>query len=351
MKIEQSKRQLLQEICNFNNEGKVNFKTIHEATGLDYNKDFTIFKQAGKFTINSILKIHPLENNQVMFVFMGNHNCVKFAQIDRWGGLNIDVNNQVGFVHKFYAKCDFEKARKENTIAYFIICNEEDLTETSDKKNPYNYHHKIKGLFKTGDLNTQFKIKNHIMGSSSRCDFDFVSGFDLYIKGQKSSKYAYIRLDEVLPFYMDRRTSPKTIEEVIDKSGYNVAMKRHNLRNKAEIMKTNNKKRELRHADFSAENESLRAEIITLKRQIMDKLTNCGYMDSQQIESIGRLLYINYCNLIKYYQKHIEKLKKARNNDNTSEYYNYTTIEQVQKEIQSLNDRITNIYEDLAKIG
>lgn len=348
MRIERNKKALLQEICEMGQ--LVTLKAIHGATGIDYNKPFAIFKHDGRFTINQILKNRPLKQNQIMFVFMQRYaNNISFAKISHAGDLYTEVNNQT-CLSKFYAKCDFEKARKENKTAYFIICNKEDLTLTSDAKNPYNDYNRIKKLFTTGDLSERFEVKNQIMGSSSYCDFDFISSFDLSLKGQKSSRYTYIRLDSVLPFRMDRKYSPKTVEEVIDKSGYNVAIKRHNLRTQAKSLKTENKKRELRHADFSKENGEIREAIVELKATLIETLNECEMMDVENMTKIGKLLHWEYVGLIQDYQTHIEKIKKARENKNQNNYGDYITIEQVEAHITKLQNRIVDINNNLREI-
>ena len=249
IKTETGNKKLLDEML----ESPKLYKELNKATGIDFNKKWSIYRYCGSFTINKLLKTFEIKENQTAFIVIKKHGYFRYCQIDNKGNINFNVNNQVSNFNKFYSKSSFEDVRKNNDTMYLIICNKEDLTLTSDKYNGYNTTNKIKESLKNVDM-VRYRVietgtcyypneKKHYI---DRCHVNF---YDANTNNRRYTNVSYYKISD--------------ISEVFDKSGYNILGKRDLLKQEVNKIKAIKEKEKVMQADFTKELQEIEENIKT----------------------------------------------------------------------------------------
>lgn len=274
IKTETGNKKLLDEML----ESSKLYKQLNKATGIDFNKKWSIYKYCGSFTINKLLKTFEIKENQTAFIIIKRYNDFYFCQIDNKGNINFNVNNQVCNFSKFYAKSSFENCRKNNDTMYLIICNKEDLTLTSDKYNGYNTTNKIKESLKNVDM-VRYRVietdkcyyPNEQKQYISRCHINF---YDANTNNNKYTNISFYKISD--------------ISEVFDKSGYNVLGKRDLLKQEVNKIKAKKEKEKVLQADYTKDLQEIEENIKTQINKSHEMLQK--YFDISDMAKYDKIL-------------------------------------------------------------
>lgn len=238
---------------------------LHEAKQFDFEKDFVILKIENNFTFNSVtkeiqkhisgdyvaailLKATPRKccNENLYFIDMDHSKFYPLRE-------NVSLQYWKYNIDWFFGVGDFEETRKKKTDHIFVIAQKiEFLTTEKEKAIDYSQRFIFKDLTRAGDGrgNTYISKLNLIKTDGSNEKITF------------SPCMQYTPLSE----------REKTLENIIDKSGYILTLHRNDLKRRAKALKTEREKNKFLESDFSKENAALHEKIENVKKIISEKV-------------------------------------------------------------------------------
>ena len=234
------------------------FRGLNAVFGFDFESPYNIEKTTGKFTINSILKmleekgIDPNKNKMVLVMKSEDRykrDDLMTIQIFANGKHEIEYRfyrYSLGTkLDNFYAKCDFETYRKEgneNNLTTYVITQENDYIKPL-RKDP---------CFDMTDKDARYK---EVSAGT------YMTHLETINKGQVI-KGAY-------NYRKDVYNTP-----AIDKSGYLVAERRKELKNRALNLRKDRAKANYQNTDNTAIIKALDDRFKALKKAIIEELEN-----------------------------------------------------------------------------
>lgn len=281
-------------------ENRKALQFLHNGYGMDFEKPFFIKKIEGRFTYNSVAKaigekldgkykavllIKPeqrwkdsFERLHVIDVKLG-----KFERPDRRRVKTWDFN-----IDEFFTVGDFEETRKNRTKAVYIIAQSNEYLKLSNCK-PLNY-------------NARYKIKTDAWDKGVNITHDgrggkWVSKITLLSPTGERKPLIYEPFESF--YYEERAELGDNIENYIDKSGYLIREKRHDLKTRAKALKAQRDLNALKAADFTEEEARIFTKLEEVKKQLSDAILKADTNeDARRIYNAGiRLKYaINYKN-------------------------------------------------------
>lgn len=275
-------------------------KALNEMCDFDFQKEHKINKHIGKFTINSLVKEFGLD--------LYNDKIILLVHCDRWysnklflvevlDNKRIDTDFKPyrckveNILDNFHTKQSFEYNRKnDNNYVYAISQNRDNLVK-KDKiidNDELNY-------------NVRYKIKE--------CDKDYFSW---------SNKYRYIiklintNNNEEHSYYGDSKND--NVNLVIDKSGYIVDIKKRELEERAEQLRTDRAKNKFLNTDYTDKLLKVDNMKNDIKTKLISFLNNRNFnyelLDTLQYNIVGSVKWL--LNDIEHYIEKInEKLYKS----------------------------------------
>lgn len=246
-----------------NQDSKNVSQYLHGGFGFDFEKPFTIIKQDGKFTANTIIsglskeiENFSSENYKIILLIRyyghsGNLEKLHIATLDD-DKFNIDVPRGYDYdVDTFYSKGDLEHTRK-NKMAYLFVVAQK--TEYLIDRKPIRH-----------DTTERYQY----IPSSCECCGD----------GKGNTYYYRVNVKEInknkKPSQLDiqyRRL--KSLGDIIDRSGYLVYEYRDRLKDRVREYKSKKRKSEFLATDYSYTVKALNDLLETLKIQIADTVKN-----------------------------------------------------------------------------
>lgn len=252
-------------------------KALNEMCDFDFQKEHKINKHIGKFTINSLVKEFGLDLYNDKIVLLVHRDRQYFDElflVEVLDNKRVDIDfkpyrckveNNLTY---FHTKQSFEYDRKnDNNYVYVISQNKDDLV----KKDKTNDNDEL-------DYNTKFKIKE--------CDKYHYSWLDKYTY---SMTLINTNNNEERSYYGESKKIDN-INLVIDKSGYIVKLKKRELKERAEQLRTDRAKNKFLNTDYT--NKLLKVD--NIKNDIKTKLIsflnnkdfNCELFRTIQYNSI-----------------------------------------------------------------
>lgn len=236
---------------------------LHVSFGFNFEKQFSILKQTGKFTVNSIIcglskKIDnfSLDDYKVVlliryYTHSGNLERLHIATLDDYK-FNINVPRIYDYdIDTFYSKGDLEHTRKNKTAYLFVVAQKTDYL---------------------------IDIKTARHDNTAR--YKYIQGSDAYWGDGKGNTYYYkIKVKEInknkKPFQLDIQYKRlKSLGEIIDKSGYLIVEYREKLMERVRAYKSKKRKAEFLATDYSYTVKAMNDLFETLKIQIADTVKN-----------------------------------------------------------------------------
>ena len=281
-------------------------KSLHNKYGIDWQRTalITINRHAGNFTIKGIVKEFDLKSEDLNFIFVkykGTYRTLDGIKLDK------DLSNfdLIGF----YSKKDFNEVRKREDIEVLVVSVKKEAIRWTNLK-----EESIWNLTRFADTNTRFIYKR--------------DKGDLFLNGYKY--YAWNHRRE--------------LDEALDKSGYPIISQRRKLQ--AKLQQVNKSKFEkVRYTKFSKDNALIKKRIDDLKNTLANKLIETDkYAGLYKIENA--LSTLNFT--VRCFEGHMTKLL---NPESESCYTRYDSIQEVEKEIVFLNNRLNEVEDKIKELN
>lgn len=269
-------------------------KALNEICDFDFQKEHKINKHIGKFTINSLVKEFGLDLYNDKIILLVHRDRLYFeelflAEVLDNKRVDIDfepyrckVKNNLTY---FHTKQSFEFDRKnDKNYVYVISQNRDDLV----KKDKINDNDEL-------DYNTRFKIKE--------CDKYHYSWSDKYTY---SMTLINTNNNEERSYYGE---SSDNVNLIIDKSGYIVALKKRELKERAEQLRTDRAKNKFLSTDYT--NKLLKVDNIKndVKTKLISFLNNKDFnynvLSILRYDIVGDIQYI-----LNDIENYVEKINK-----------------------------------------
>ena len=244
-------------------DSKSALKYLHDKFSFDFQKPVTIIKEEGKFTANYVSiylskVITPFfpEDYEIVLLIRHYNYCNQLdklhAVICDGDKFTVDVPRGYKYdIDSFYNKRVFDEVRKKRTAYYYII---------AQKKEHLCLEHSV------------------AIDYTERFDY-FPDRYEQYSDGKGNTYYHRVNVKEMSrnkkPIQLDiqyRRF--KSLNEIIDKSGYLIYEYRSQLMNRVHDYKTKKRKDEFLATDYSYTVKALNDLFETLKVQIADTVKN-----------------------------------------------------------------------------
>ena len=262
------------------------FRQLHKMYGFDFESDFIYYEHNGNFTVNAIIKnasnqtgaqLNTIGYKMVLlvkpFLRYGKQNT------NTWYLVDIEENNKpyvnVGNIYRksglydgldyFFTLQDFNDKRKDKRVKAVLIAQKGELLKP-EKVNHIDYGER----YSVTDVYTaSYKGEKYISS--------------VKIKDGNGNKTVLNRYERDI----------KTVDDMIDKSGYIVLERRKDLKRRAEAIRAERKKNEFLKADLSKYLYGAEKRMNDIKRVISD------YMLKAQTS--GDIAKINFYKLEKVF--------------------------------------------------
>lgn len=331
------------------NTNKKVFQGLHETFGLDFeneNNSVEIHEIKLPVTLNKIIKDFQISKDQVNILLIQRYNKKEFRVImfNNYGDFKID-----GFytgwnkgIDDYCRKSDFNDDRKvEDFECYLITANKEDVAFTMADLKEYNKKSYIEDKQKAimNNYKENEKCLNRIRYDKKDIRTVWNNG-EHYAYGLFNGKIDNYNFNANIEYgYYQRKETHEN--DLFDKSGYNVKIKREKLQNKATELRAERKLKQLQKMDFSEENRQIENKINNAKNILIDRLKNVDFENEKYIQILRNLDRLR--DIYRDFKHHEEKINNAMNGNSEYHYYNYTKTEQVEESIKKYNDRLQQI--------
>ena len=258
------------------------FRQLHKLYGFDFKSDFIYYEHTGNFTVNSLLKnagneagaqLNPIDYKMVLLVkpFLKyreeNTNTWYLVDIDGYNKPSVDVGNiysKSGIydgLDYFFTLSDFNNERKDKKVKAVLMAQKGTLLKP-EKVNFIDYGER----YAVADVSTiSYKDGKYISSVTVKDG-----------NGRKTVLKQYGR-------------DIKTVDDLIDKSGYIVNERRAELKRRAEAIRAEREKADFLKADLSKYLYDAKNRMNDVKSVISD------YMLKAQIS--GDIAKINFYKL------------------------------------------------------
>ena len=338
---------------------KNTLKGLHDTFKFNFEENSSVEIKEIKtpFTFNRIVKENDLTNKFAVVLF----NTPTGWRREKWdtvvlkqdGNFDIDTFKTPwnSGIDDFFRKSDVNVIRKDKEAkAFLIYANKNDVIEVSNGSwNKTYYHDDVLTKNLINEVTNDYKCLNRIKYNKK--------DIRIALRNDKSTSiYAvdYVKInDSNISFTFDidhyNRLPNINIYDIIDKSGYNVLVKREYLKQKARELKAKRDLNKVQNKDFSQVNEKIRVEIFNTKKVLMDKLQNASFdaeykitCESEFKTILNRLESLN--SLYSSYLQHLERLQEMYNNNNDAyRYRQYGSIADVEKAIGEMQNKLNEL--------
>ena len=331
------------EIINTLKDFSISPKELNYCFGVDFEQSgITINKGAGKFTINQLVKNYALKKDDLNIIIVkndfGNYKYNKLIILNQYFEVELYKNNFMRSFNNYYCKKDFENDRKSENIKYIVISvKKENLKRI--KENYYRIELNMAENFKNDSQNlmriesykkvTEWYNSNSQKGGISSFDDCKINNitFDLRINNN----------------YYDKKI--KSQYDYVDKSGYNVDLKRENLKYKAIASRVKKEKENLNKSEVNYKQiaENISADFQNKIVEISEAIKNIDINKNDDLQKLKFLTKIlkDLCFNASFYQ---EKVKNDIINKN------FASVEKCQNAINEYKIRANiNLIDEIRK--
>lgn len=289
---------------------KFPLKALHSLYGVNWEQKnlMKTFKHTGSFTLKGLIKEFNLDTDDLIII--------RAENTDTYWGTTVgiitlkedktDYELIDGVCHYVYTKKSFEDLRKDkDTVAYVISIDRQALQQ------PKHHESSLWNLTKfCNDISTRFIYK-------PAEDKLFLNGYKYHTWNER-----------------------RTLEESLDKSGYPVFSKRLQLEHKLNKIKEDRLGKVVSTA-FNKDNAELFNKLMQVKETLIEEIKNAT--TGEELRTVtSKMADLRYA--VEQYEEHIKHLQNASNPE-ISTFYKYTSIGEVKKGIEKLNNRIEHIME------
>lgn len=309
---------------------KCAMQDLHSVLGLDFCKPFDVFTIRGKYTVKQIQKEAERRNynlsSSVVAVCTRDRAKEKYGwscnfhlvEIKQSGNIENEYrlpyrSNYKNGLDTFYKKGLFDETRKSADAETVIFIQDKKYIKVPQKKeNDYSKRFHLEGF-------------NYLYTSEGK----YIK--DVTIKELDSNGRVFTRQLIGQVYYSGYKGYCKTIEEVIDKSGYFVDERRNNLKRRAAALKAEREKAKYRTVDNSAQLEELKTLIQARKLAIIEELKKAE--TSLELRNIEKMLayFRGFSGIVADYETFKEKTENKQ----------YSSIEASDRIYNNIKERLT----------
>ena len=250
---------------------KCALQDLHSVLGLDFCKPYDVFTIRGKYTVKQIQKEAERRNynlsSSVVAVCTRDRAKEKYGWSCNFHLVEIKQNGNIEHEYRFpyrsnyksgldtfYKKGLFDETRKSaDAETVVFIQNRKYIKVPQKKENDYSKRFHLEGF-------------NYLHTSEGK----YIK--NVTVKETDSNGRVFTRELIGQIFYTGYKGYYKTIEEVIDKSGYFVDERRHDLKRRAAALKAERDKEKYRAVNNSVQIEELNKLIQKRKLEIIEEL-------------------------------------------------------------------------------
>ena len=315
-------------INNLLGENKKAMQFLHASNGFDFENDFYIEKLEGRFTFNSVKKmikaniteeytaallIKPTTDYHFNYkMFYVDINGEKFEPLRKnnvtYYGYDVDYTFSIG---------DFENIRKNKTDHYYIIAQKKEYLKKPIINNSF-------------DNKQRFKYIPSEWGEkcSDGHGNTWINKITIKTRDGAAKEYEY---KPNMAYNKGERV--RTIEELIDKSGYLLYERRRDLRQRAANLRIEREKNIAAMADYSEQEKAIKTGIENAKMYLAELLLTLDDLDEMHAfnRKADKLKWLSY-----YYKRHMEKRENKT----------FSSVAAIERSINELNNYITEIMGD-----
>lgn len=320
-------------------------KDIHDSFGVDFEKSFKVDKITQPLTVYGITKTFGLKNTDlnILLIQDKDDNDYKTIVINGDGKININIKRRwYGKIDNFYRKSDFDYVRKSGKpfVAYLIRVSNSLVPvkfndfESNNYSVPFPRENKVEKL--KSEFQKDLTLYNRAVKLESPKTYyedgeNKISGwYNVLLKDTKRS------FEYELYHWDFKKYNINSQYDIIDKSGYNVNLKRGNLRDKANRLREERKLNEIKNTNFDTENLLFKERLESVKKVIIERLSNAEVGTEEFKTATYDICRVN--DIGKEYKSHLECLKNVT--ENPSSYYSFSSVEEVKKSLVNLNEKI-----------
>ena len=241
------------EIINTLKDFSISPKELNYCFGVDFEQSgIAINKGAGKFTINQLVKNYALKKDDLNIIILKNQNDNfrggnKLIILNNFFEIELYKNNFMRSFNNYYCKKDFENDRKSENIKYIVIS----VKKENLKRVKQNYYEVELNMAKDYKNDNQLLMRIE----SYKKVTEWYSSNNNYQKGGISSfddcKINNKTFDLKVDNCYNYNNAVKSPYDYIDKSGYNVNLKRMNLKYNARALKAKREKDNLNKSELN----------------------------------------------------------------------------------------------------
>ena len=309
---------------NLLKENKKAFQFLHLTLGMDFTKPYIIIEGNGNFTLKKIIAALQLDNvsDYRIAMFMNNtdghasafQDKFHFIKITPTEFISVDTAKYYSYSYKindYWSKGYFEEDRKKANNHYYVIAQRKNDLTAIPQERPLD----------TSDRYTVKEIGH----------FGYTHSKESYIGRVmvRSKSFANDKVREFRPSYF-RGKEYKTIEEVIDKSGYIRSECISELDRRAKALRAERAAAAAKVYDSTAETERIRNGIAWIKAEVVKLMSKAETKsDYSEISEITSKMYW----LVSDFDEHNKKIAEK----------SYPSIDNIQKHIEEMDARIKAI--------
>lgn len=226
-------------VKNLLRKNKDAFRIMHSLYDFDFEKDFSIVEQSGRFTHNSVKKMIgcDVENLNVAIILTDipyKSEYTYFVKMDDSGFCVSSIKASLHCYHfcnfgQFLGGGNFEKVRKDKNKKYFVIWQPNESKAPCTERKP--------------DFSGRFDVVSHTCWNN-KYGRSGISQIDVVERGRNGEKFTYKTKD---PGYSE------DLHQFIDKSGYFLEERRMDLRMRAQSLRNQREVAKVKEMDFSEE--------------------------------------------------------------------------------------------------
>lgn len=267
-------------------------QALHDACRFDFCKPYIVTKVDGKYTENKIRKImketlvdgKPITNvdHKIVILTRDENRCYYnyWHLVEILGTrIKIDTNCRGRYfsLHNFYTQSRFHEVRKSDTCETIIIAQH--YSNLCSKKTYAFDMYKRMYLLEV-NRNRTWDTDREYIGS-------------LVVRGENGDKETLYTHNE-----------PKTLDEVIDKSGYMLDIRHADMRRRLKENKANMMKAVADNTDFSEHLANLTTLVESKKIVLMETFKNCNtYAEYKKFEE-AFAYYGGFMNIVENYEQY-----------------------------------------------
>ena len=331
---------------------KRTLKGLHDSLAIDFNKPFELFKVEGKTTLNKIIKDTNLHNDSygILLIKDKKEYCGKISYRFKVIVFNFcgdyTINLKTGWnngIDHYYRKADFEKDRKkEDFIGYVFKIKKSDLLFNMKDFKEYNTFYYSENQEKT--------IKNEFEHDEKLTHRARINKTAEYMSNGHGNRTAYkfygVKLDNGNIDFTYETLYYRPIDsfqdnDLIDKSGYNVWLKREKLKSHAGTIRAERDLKSLNNMDFSKQNNIIEDRLQRTKNDLIGHLQSADFTSENYMQAVKNLSKLH--EIYNDFQRHLKNLQEAKTGENTSYWSSYHAPDDALSAIVDLNNSMDNL--------